>query len=36
MENIYRELEIIIMNQKKFTELKHYLGHKKKTQQQHI
>lgn len=30
MENIYRELEMIIMNQKKFTELKHYLGHEKK------
>lgn len=30
MENIYRELEMIIMNQKKFTELKHCLGHKKK------
>lgn len=31
MENINREVEIIIMSQKKFTELKHYLGHKKKT-----
>lgn len=29
MENDFRELETVIMNQTKFTELKHYLGPKK-------
>lgn len=29
MENDCRELETVIMNQKKFTELKHYMGPKK-------
>lgn len=32
MENDFRELETVIMNQKKFTELKHYLGPEKNSQ----